>query len=60
MVEADARVWPGDVVDDLHEDVPGGPGHDQARTLGGAADLLAHPDVAARARGDACRLAPRS
>src|SRR3954469_13210936 len=27
---------PGEVVDDLRGDVPGGPGHDQARTRGGA------------------------
>src|SRR5882757_3470474 len=35
----------GDVVDDLHDDVPRGAVDDHARTLGRAADLLAKPEV---------------
>ena len=44
------------VVDDLHGDVLGRPGHHQARTLGGAGDLLAAAHLAAQAR---LRRAPR-
>src|SRR5205807_1656293 len=35
----------GEVVDDLHDDVPRGAVDDHARTLGRAADLLAKPEV---------------
>src|SRR3954470_3358996 len=40
----------GGVVDDLGQDVPGRPGHDEPRTLGSAEDLLARPDLAAQPR----------
>src|SRR5215212_580880 len=43
---------PLDVVDDLHEHVPGGPGDDQARLDGRAGQPLADPQVATAARGD--------
>ena len=43
------------VVDDLHGDVLRGARHDEARTLRGAADLLASADLATRARRDASR-----
>src|SRR5450759_3290979 len=39
------------VVDDLHEDVPAGSGHHQARTQRRAVDLLAHTVVTATTRG---------
>ena len=44
MVDADASVVPGGVVDDLNEHVPSRPRDDQARTGGGAGDLLADPE----------------
>ena len=37
-----------EVVDDLRGDVPQRPGDDQAGTLGGAADVLADPEVPTR------------
>src|SRR4051794_17652393 len=37
----------GEVVDDLRGDVPGGPGHDEARARRRARDLLADAEVAA-------------
>src|SRR4051812_4478257 len=39
------------VVDHLGDDVPGGPGHHQAGTLGGAGDLLAHAQMTAGTGG---------
>ena len=56
MVEAEASGLADGVVDDLDEDVPRGAGDDQARTLGGAGDLLADADVATqRATAVACQ-----
>ena len=46
----------GQVVDDLGDDVLRRPGDDQPRTLGGAGDLLADPDLATQPRR---RRAPR-
>ena len=42
---------PGVVVDDLHEHVPAGPGHDETRPSSRAGDLLPDPDVTARPIG---------
>ena len=47
MVEADASVRPACVVDDLDEHVTGRTVDDQARTRGGAFDLLADAQVTA-------------